>query len=103
VLLEEILAVWRAIDEDPAFVQEERERLGLLKDMPAELEKELVPYYEEGAEGGLFTQDCGGEQAARDDFEFYAAAGQLKGDPASLKVEDFWDLGPAQAAVEAGS
>jgi NitT/TauT family transport system substrate-binding protein len=103
VLLEEILAVWRSIDEDPSFVQEERERLGLLKDMPAELEKELVPYYEEGAKGGLFTQDCGGEEAARDDFEFYHAAGQLKGDPSSLRVEDFWDLGPAQAAIEAGN
>ena len=103
VLLEEVLAVWRSIAEDPAFVQEERERLGLLKDLPAELEKELVPYYEEGAEGGLFTQDCGGEQAARDDFEFYAAAGQLEGDPSSLRVEDFWDLGPAQEAMEAGS
>src|ERR687893_253453 len=99
VLLEEVLTVWRSINEDPAFVEEERERLGLLKDLPAELEEQLVPYYEEGAEGGLFTQDCGGEAAARDDFEFYHAAGQLKGDPASLKVEDFWDLGPAEAAV----
>ncbi len=99
VLLEEVLKVWRAIDENPSFVQQERERLGLLKDMPAELEKELVPYYEEGAEGGLFTQDCGGEQAAQDDFEFYHAAGQLKGDPSSLQVEDFWSLGPAEAAL----
>jgi NitT/TauT family transport system substrate-binding protein len=82
-------------------VQAERERLGLLKDMPAELEKELVPYYEEGAKGGLFTQDCGGEDAARDDFEFYSAAGQLKGDPSELQVEDFWDLGPAKAAIGA--
>ena len=101
VLLEEVLAVWRAIDKDPAFVQEERERLGLLKDLPAELDKQLVPYYKEGAEGGLFTQDCGGEAAAKDDFEFYHAAGQLKGDPASLKVEDFWDLAPSQAAAGA--
>src|SRR5919112_4926294 len=54
VLLEEVLKVWRAIDEDPSFVQQERERLGLAQDMPAELEKELVPYYKEGAEGGLF-------------------------------------------------
>jgi ABC-type nitrate/sulfonate/bicarbonate transport system substrate-binding protein len=100
VLLEEVLEVWRSIAEDPSFVQEERERLGLLKDIPAELEKELVPYYEEGAEGGLFTQDCGGEEAARDDFEFYHAAGQLKGDPSALRVEDFWNLGPAQAAIE---
>lgn len=101
VLLEEVLAVWRSIVEDPSFVEGERERLGLLKDMPAELEKELVPYYKEGAEGGLFTQDCGGEAAARDDFEFYHAAGQLKGDPAELKVEDFWDVGPLTAAVGA--
>jgi NitT/TauT family transport system substrate-binding protein len=99
VLLEEVLKVWRSIDNNPSFVQDERERLGLLKDMPAELEKELVPYYEEGAEGGLFTQDCGGEEAARDDFEFYHAAGQLKGDPSELQVEEFWDLGPAQAAL----
>jgi NitT/TauT family transport system substrate-binding protein len=101
VLLEEVLKVWRSIAKDPSFVQTERERLGLLKDMPAELEKELVPYYEEGAKGGLFTQDCGGEAAARDDFEFYSAAGQLKGDPSELRVEDFWDLGPARAAIGA--
>ncbi len=101
VLLEEVLTVWRSIKEDPSFVQKERERLGLLKDLPAELDEQLVPYYEEGAEGGLFTQDCGGEAAARDDFEFYHAAGQLKGDPASLKVEDFWSLEPLQAAAAA--
>jgi NitT/TauT family transport system substrate-binding protein len=99
VLLEEVLTVWRSIKEDPQFVQDERERLGLAKDLPAELEKELVPYYEQGAEEGLFTQDCGGEEAARDDFEFYGAAGQLKGDPASLKVEDFWSLDLIDAAV----
>ena len=99
VLLEEILTVWRSIKENPEFVQQERERLGLAKDMPAELEKELVPYYKQGAEEELFTQDCGGEEAARDDFEFYGAAGQLKGDPASLNVEDFWSLEQLDAAV----
>jgi NitT/TauT family transport system substrate-binding protein len=88
-----------ALDRRESFVADERERLGLLQDMPAELEKELVPYYEEGAEGDLFTQD--GEAAARDDFEFYNAAGQLQGDPAELQVEDFWDLGPAKAALSA--
>ena len=99
VLLEEILTVWRSIKENPEFVQTERERLGLAKDLPAELEKELVPYYEQGVEEGLFTQDCGGEEAAQDDFEFYGAAGQLEGDPAELKVEDFWSLEQLDAAV----
>jgi NitT/TauT family transport system substrate-binding protein len=99
VLLEEVLTVWRSMVENPEFVQEERERLGLLRDLPAELEKELLPYYEQAAEEGLFTQDCGGEAAAREDFEFYNAAGQLEGDPAELQVEDFWNLGPLESAV----
>lgn len=101
VLLEEILTVWRSMVEDPQFVQEERERLGLLQDLPAELEEELLPYYDQAAEEGLFTQDCGGEPAAEEDFEFYSAAGQLKGDPAELQVEDFWNLGPMESALSA--
>ena len=100
VLLEEILTVWRSIKKDPNFVQTERKRLGLARDLPDELEKELVPYYRQGAEEGLFTQDCGGEAAAKDDFTFYSLAGQLKGDPASLKVEDFWSLKQLNAAVD---
>jgi NitT/TauT family transport system substrate-binding protein len=103
VLLEEVLTVWRSIKKDPSFVQTERKRLGLARDLPPDLEKELVPYYRQGAEEGLFTQDCGGEAAAKDDFTFYSEAGQLKGDPAALKVEDFWSLdqiGPAMRKVE---
>ena len=99
VLIEEILKVWRSMVENPEFVQEERERLGLLPDLPAELQEELLPYYEQAAEEGLFTQDCGGEAAAKEDFEFYNAAGQLEGDPADLQVEDFWSLGPLESAV----
>jgi NitT/TauT family transport system substrate-binding protein len=99
VLLEEILTVWRSIAKDPNFVQRERKRLGLARDLPADLEKELVPYYRQGAEEGLFTQDCGGEAAAKDDFTFYSAAGQLKGNPADLRVEDFWSLEQSRAAV----
>ena len=99
VLLEEVLTVWRSMNDDPQFIVNERERLGLLKDLPADLEEQLLPYYEQGVEEGLFTQDCGGEAAAQDDFVFYGTAGQLKGDPASLKVEDFWSLKPMQAAL----
>jgi NitT/TauT family transport system substrate-binding protein len=99
VLLEEILTVWRSIAKDPGFVQTERKRLGLARDLPKDLEKELLPYYQQGAKEGLFTQDCGGEAAAKDDFAFYGAAGQLKGDPANLRVEDFWSLAQARDAV----
>jgi NitT/TauT family transport system substrate-binding protein len=99
ILLEEVLTVWRSINEDPSFVAEERERLGLLPDVPAELEDELMPYYEQASEEGLFTQDCGGAEAAEEDFEFYSLAGQLEGDPASLRVEDFWYLDPLNEAL----
>ena len=101
VLLEEVLTVWRSINEDPSFVQEERERLGLLPDLPADLEQELVPYYEQGVADGLFTQDCGGERAAREDFPFYGAAGQLEGEASQLQVEDFWTLEPLEKALAA--
>jgi NitT/TauT family transport system substrate-binding protein len=100
VLLEELLTTYRSIVEDPQFVQQERERLGLLKDLPPELDKELVPYYEQAAEEGLFPDDCGGAPAAKEDFEFYGSAGQLKGDPAELKVEDFWSLDQLNTAVK---
>jgi NitT/TauT family transport system substrate-binding protein len=99
ILLEEILEVWQSMVANPEFVVEERERLGLLPDLPAELEKELLPYYEQAAEEGLFTEDCGGEPAAKEDFVFYGEAGQLEGDPADLQVEDFWSLEPLESAV----
>jgi NitT/TauT family transport system substrate-binding protein len=100
ILLEETLTVWRAIEEDPSYVMEERERLGLASDIPPELEKEILPYYKQAAEEGLFTQDCGGREAAREDLEFYHTAGQIQDDPATLDVEDFWYLEPLQKAVQ---
>ncbi len=99
VLLEQVLTVWQSMNDDPQFILDERERLGLLQDLPEDLEGELLPYYEQGVEEGLFTEDCGGVEAAEDDFEFYAAAGQLEGDPQSLQVEDFWALEPSQDAL----
>lgn len=100
ILLEELLEVWQAIVDDPSFVVEERERLGLLPDVPAELEQEILPYYEQASEEGIFATDCGGEEAARADFEFYTLAGQLEGSPEDLAVEDFWFLQPMQRAVQ---
>ena len=100
VLLEELLTVWQSTTEDASFVVEERERLNLLPDLPPELDEELLPYYEQAGEEGLLTQDCGGAEAAEADFEFYNLAGQLKGDPEDLKVEDFWFLDPLEQAVQ---
>jgi NitT/TauT family transport system substrate-binding protein len=101
VLLEETLNTWNSIIEDPTFVVAERDRLGLAEDLEPALEEQIVPYYEEAGQEGVFATDCGGEEAARTDFEFYSLIGQVEGDPATIPVEDFWDLGPLEGALGA--
>lgn len=98
-LLEEVLTVWRTIVDDPSFVAEERERLGLLADLPPELEEQMLPYYEQASEEGVFATDCGGPEAAQADFDFYTVAGQLEGEPEELQVEDFWYFDPLEQAL----
>ena len=92
ILVEELVSTIKAINEDPAYVLEQREKYGLLSDLPAELEPEILPFYELAAAGDMFPEDGGGARAAKQDFEFYGVAGQIQGDPASFKVEDFWYL-----------
>ncbi|HEX6266872.1 MAG TPA: ABC transporter substrate-binding protein, partial [Burkholderiales bacterium] len=48
VLVEELIRVSRQINKDPASILEERRKLGLLKDLPAKLEEEILPYFKEG-------------------------------------------------------
>ena len=97
VLLEELLRVNREINKDPASIVEQRKQLGLLKDLPAKLEQEILPYFKEGVETGIFPNDGGGEQAAKNDLEFFHLSGALKS--AGAKVEDFWHLAPLKAAL----
>ncbi|MFQ5971856.1 MAG: ABC transporter substrate-binding protein [Alphaproteobacteria bacterium] len=100
VLLEELLKVWREAGKDPQYILSERERLGLLPDLPADLEPEVLPFYESAAESGMHPPNGGGADAASADLEFYMVAGQLKGPLEDLKVEDYWDLTPLQRALE---
>lgn len=97
VLVEELLRVNRQINKDPASMLAERTKLGLLKDLPAKLEEEILPYFKEGVENGIFPDDGGGERAARNDLEFFHLSGALKGP--ELKVESFWTFAPLQAAL----
>lgn len=99
VLLQELLRTWREINQDPSFLLTERERLGLLEDLPEDLEQEILPYYQAGVEGNLFPSDGGGRDAALSDFQFFAVSGQIEGDPDTLVVEDFWYLAPLEAAL----
>jgi NitT/TauT family transport system substrate-binding protein len=99
ILVEELLHVWRAINKDPNFVVRERQRLGLLRDLPSKLEPEVLPYYQQGVATGIFPTDGGGEKAARNDVLFFTTSGALKGSPSELKVEDFWYLEPLKVAL----
>jgi NitT/TauT family transport system substrate-binding protein len=100
IVVEEFLKTWRAVKKDPKFVAEARAKYGLLKDLPADLAKDIVPYYTEAAEAGVYPVDGGGSAAVKNDFAFFTLSGAIQGDPATLKVEDFWDLRPLDRAVQ---
>jgi NitT/TauT family transport system substrate-binding protein len=99
ILVEELIGTWREINKDPAYVVEQRAKYNLLPDLPADLEAEIEPFYQDAVANGIYPDNGGGESAARSDFEFNALAGKLEGDPATLKVEDFWALGPLNQAL----
>jgi NitT/TauT family transport system substrate-binding protein len=100
ILTEELLTTFREINANPAVVTEFRSKYSLLPDLPPEVVEDIKPYYADAVEVGLFPANGGGADAARDDFEFYTVAGQIQGDPASLKVEDFWTLVPLDQALQ---
>jgi ABC-type nitrate/sulfonate/bicarbonate transport system substrate-binding protein len=97
VFVEELVRVNREINKNPAWILEERKKLGLLKDLPAKLEEEVAPYFKDAVASGIFPNDGGGEAAAKNDLEFFALAGAIKKE--NPKVEDFWHLAPLKAAL----
>ena len=99
ILVESLLVTWREIDQNPASIVELREKYGLLSDLPQDLEADIPVYFEEAAAQNSFPMNGGDEEAAKTDFEFYALAGQLEGDPDTLRVEDFWDFGPLERVL----
>jgi NitT/TauT family transport system substrate-binding protein len=100
IITEELLKLWREMSKNPQVIEDERAKRNLLADQPKEVLEEVVPFYSEGTKEGLFDPE-GGAAAAVADFEFYTEAGQLEGDPATFKVEDYWDLAPLENARKA--
>jgi NitT/TauT family transport system substrate-binding protein len=97
IFLEELIKVNRGINANPKWALDERKKLALLKELPAKMEDEMLPFFEEAVQNGVFPNDGGGESAAKNDLEFYSLSGALKGGP--LKVEDFWHFAPLKAAL----
>ncbi len=98
ILVEELLKTTREINKDPKIVASLRDKYKLLPDLPKDLEAEVGTYFVDAVAGDLYPDNGGGADAVKADFEFYTLAGQLKGEAASLKSEDFWVFEPLEKA-----
>ena len=98
ILVESLLQTWSDVAKNPGVVVEWRAKYKLLPDLPANMAAGITPYFTEMATSKAMPADGGNANAVKDDLTFYGLAGQLQGDPASLKVEDFWELGPLTRA-----
>jgi NitT/TauT family transport system substrate-binding protein len=98
ILVEEFVKLWDEMRKNPAIIETERVKRGLLKDLPKEVVGKTTDFYTTGVKEGLYK--AGGADAAKSDFEFYTEAGQLTGTPAELKIEDFWYVAPYDKAVK---
>jgi NitT/TauT family transport system substrate-binding protein len=99
ILVEALLQTWNDVAKNPGVVAEWRAKYKLLPDLPANMASGITPYFTEIAASKALPVDGGNVAGVKDDLTFYSLAGQLQGDPASLKVEDFWDVGAIDRAV----
>lgn len=93
-------SVWKDMAKDPTIIRRETDPNGPIGQLPAEVLAELDGFYKDAVEGGLYDPYGGGREAAKADMEWYTAAGQLDGDPATLNAEDFWYFAPLDAAMK---
>lgn len=100
ILVEELIKVIRKTNADPNYIAAERKRLNLMKRLTKDREDGIVPFYKVAAESQLYPNNGGGADRVKGDFMFYTVSGDLKGDPNKLKIEDYWDLGPLNAALK---
>ena len=98
IIVEELLRFWQEVNANPAIAEQERVKRGLLKDFPQEELDEVVPFFEEAADAGLYHPSGGTREAVKAEFEFFILAGQLEGNAAELNVDGYWDFGPLDAA-----
>jgi NitT/TauT family transport system substrate-binding protein len=101
IIVEEILRLWVAMAKNPGIIDQERQRLGLLKDLPKEVLDGVTKFHVMATREGVFSPNGGGVDSAKSDFEFYVEAGQMQGPPDSLKIEDFWYFAPLEKARRA--
>ena len=98
IFVKALLSVWRDMHKDPTVISRETNPDGPIGQLPKEILDSLDGFYTDAVAGSLYDPNGGGRKAAQADMEWYSAAGQLTGDLASLKIEDFWYLKPLDDA-----
>ena len=82
----------------PAIIAEERAKFGLLPDQPKLTAEDITASVKRSVEAHVWNPEGGSEKLAEADLDFYSIAGALQGPRDQLKVSDFWDLAPLEAA-----
>lgn len=100
IFVKALVSVYRDMHEDPTIIRRETDPDGPIGELPKEVLDSLDVFYTDAVAGGLYDPNGGGEVAARADMEWYSKAGQLEGDPSTLKIEDFWYLEPLNRATQ---
>jgi len=100
IFVKALVSVYRDMAKDPTIIRRETDPNGPIGQLPKEVLDELDGFYADAVAGGLYDPNGGGKKAAMADLEWYSNAGQLTGDPAKLKISDFWYMKPLERATQ---
>ena len=100
ILVEELIKTWREINADPSKVVTLRKKYNVLPNIEKVEVDELEDTYAQGVSIDLYPANGGSAESVKQDFNFFTSSGSLQGDPAKLKVEDYWYLKPVNKATE---
>ena len=100
IFVKALVSVYQDMHKDPTIIRRETDPDGPIGQLPKEVLDELDGFYTDAVAGGLYDPNGGGKKAAMADLEWYSNAGQLTGDPANLKISDFWYMKPLERAKQ---
>jgi len=100
IFVQALVSVYQDMHRDPTIIRRETNPDGPIGQLPKEVLDELDGFYTDAVAGGLYDPNGGGKKAAMADLEWYSNAGQLTGDPANLKISDFWYMKPLERAKQ---
>jgi NitT/TauT family transport system substrate-binding protein len=100
ILVEELIKTWREINADPSAVVTLRNKYNVLPNIEKVEVDELEDSFAQGVSIDLYPANGGSAESVEEDFKFFTASGSMQGDPAKLKVEDFWYLEPVNFAAK---